>query len=304
MINSFDIRLTGFTVREAEVRDRIALRMLLPELSNGSSYFVAVDNRDHLVIGAAGATASCRTEPIAGPGIAIEVIEPCRQNGVATALIRQLERAAVDVFDAKALYAAQRVERNSDVAERWQWLGFTPSGLVEDHDLPTAGFEAELGPLFDKMQARGRVTAGASIVPLYEANAAAVLQLHLNQMGGDRGELYRKIRGVGAGAFHPRYSRVLLIDGKVKGCILAHRVAEDVAAVDANILDPDVRGGWANVWLKLEATRGAINLGIKTFRFTTFDHYTDTRSFTQRLGGVTTRVVQLMHRPILTDRNP
>jgi hypothetical protein len=173
-----------------------------------------------------------------------------------------------------------------------------PVASVEDHDLPTERFEAELGPLFDRMQERGRIPVGASIVPLYEANPAAVLQLHLDQMGGDRGELYRKIRGIGAGAFHPRYSRVILIDGRVKGCILAHRVAADVAAVDANILDPEVRGGWANVWLKLEATRGAIRLGIKTFRFATFDQYTDTRSFTQRLGGETTRVMQLMYRPI------
>src|SRR4029078_9488659 len=102
----------------------------------------------------------------------------------------------------------------------------------------------------------------------------------------------------GVGAFHPRYSRVLLVDGRVKGCILAHRAAAEVAAVDADIVAPTLRGGWANVWLKLEATRGAIRLGIKTFRFTTFDHYTDTRRCAQRLVGVTTRVMQLMYRPI------
>jgi hypothetical protein len=295
---SFNIPQTGFTIRTAAPQDSKAVRMLLPGIQNGAASYVAVDPHTQLVIGAAGLTASCRTAPVAGPGIALEVIEPCRRQGIATALLGQLERAAMQVFGAKALYAAQRVEQDSEAAQHWRWLRFTPIASVEEHELPTKRFETELGPLFERMKLKRRIPTNASIIPLYQANAAAVLQLHLDQMGGERGELYRRIRGQGAGAFHPRYSRVLLIDGRVKGCILAHRAAADVAAVDANILDPDVRGGWANVWLKLEATRGAIRLGIKTFRFTTFDHYTDTRSFTQRLGGETMRVMQLMHRPI------
>jgi len=294
----FNISDSGFTVRPAEARDSKALRMLLPELRNGGAYCVAVDGRNQLVVGAAAMTASCRTEPVVGPGIGVEVIEPCRRHGIATALLTNLERAATKMFGAGALYAGNRVAQGSMESQAWQWLGFTPADTVETHDLSTEQIEAKLGPLVDRMRARGRIPSNAHISPLYEVNAASVLQLHLDQMGGERGELYRKIQGKGAGAFHPRYSRVLLVDGRVKGCILAHRVAADVAAVDANILDPSVRGGWANVWLKLEATRGAIRLGIKTFRFTTFDHYTDTRSFTQRLGGETTRVMQLMHRPL------
>ena len=66
--------------------------------------------------------------------------------------------------------------------------------------------------------------------------------------------------------------------------------------VDANILDPSVRGGWANLWLKLEATRGAVGLGIERFVYNTFDHYTDTRAFSEILGGVETRKLMLMHR--------
>ena len=72
----------------------------------------------------------------------------------------------------------------------------------------------------------------------------------------------------------------------------------DTIAVDANIVDPSVRGTWANVWLKLEATRGAMRLGIKNFQFTTFDHYADTRSFTKKLGGTTIHSSLLMYRPL------
>ena len=292
----FNISESGFTVRPAEARDSKGLRMLLPELRNGAAYCVAVEGQSQLLVGAAALTASCRTEPVVGPGTAVEVIEPCRRFGIARALLMDLERAAAQMFGARALYASKRVEQGSMESNAWQRLGFSPLETVEEHDLSTEQIEAKLGPLVDRMRARGRIPSNAHISPLYEVNAASVLQLHLDQMGGERGELYRKIQGKGAGAFHPRYSRVLLVDGRVKGCILAHRVAADVAAVDANILDPSVRGGWANVWLKLEATRGAIRLGIKTFQFTTFDHYTDTRSFTEQLGGTTTRITHLMCR--------
>jgi hypothetical protein len=126
--------------------------------------------------------------------------------------------------------------------------------------------------------------------------------LHLDELGGDRGELYHKLRGAGIGAFHPRYSRVLLVGDQTMGCILAHRRDQHTAVVDADIVHPRLRGGWANVWLKLEATRGALRLGIKQFQFTTFDHYTDTRSFSTKLGGATTRITVLMMRPIERSR--
>jgi GNAT superfamily N-acetyltransferase len=287
-------------IRPAAAPDIKSVRMLLPALREIAECFVAVGPVSQLIVGAAATTVSCRTQPVVGPGIAVEVIEPYRRRGIATVLLQHLENAVRQTFGAAVLYAANRVERGSDAANAWQWMAFQPIETVEEHQLPTAQFEAQLGPLVDRIREKGRIPTNAGLIPLYQANAAAVLQLHLDQMGGDRGDLYRRIRGQGVGAFHPRYSRVLLIDGRVKGCILAHRLAQDVAAVDANILDPGVRGGWANVWLKLEATRGALRLGIKTFQFTTFDHYTDTRSFTQRLGGETTRVMQLMYRPLAT----
>jgi hypothetical protein len=117
-------------------------------------------------------------------------------------------------------------------------------------------------------------------------------------MGGDRGELYRKLRGKGAGAFHPRYSRVLLIDNVVMGCVLGHRISKHTYQVDAVIVEPSLRGGWANAWLKLEASRRALLLGIREFTFTTFSHYGDTRSFTDKLGGTTIRQSVLMARPL------
>ena len=278
--------------------------MLLPNLGQVAVSVVAIEPAHGLVVGAAAAAGKLRVRPFVGPGVAIEVIEPYRHQGIGTALVNHLEVAVRHASAAtEALYAAQRVESGSEKARAWAALGFQPLDRTEDHQLPTAGFETQLGPLLERMRAKGKIPTNAVIVPLYRADAAEVLRLHLDHMGGDRGELYRKIRGTGSGAFHPRYSRVLLIDGKVKGCILAHRVSAEVAHVDANIVDPGVRGGWANVWLKLEATRGAVKLNVKTFQFTTFDQYQDTRSFTQRLGGQTNRSTELYYRRIARGEN-
>src|SRR4051812_41740031 len=167
--------------------------MILPELRDGLQSFVAVDGEHRLVIGAAAMTRSCRKAPVVGPGVALEVIAPCRRHGIATTLLQHLERTAAQAFRAEALYATARVEAGSTESQAWRWLGFRTIDTVASHNLPTDRIEAKLGPLVDRMRSKGRIPANACIIPLYEANAAAVLQLHLDQMGGERRDLYRKI---------------------------------------------------------------------------------------------------------------
>jgi GNAT superfamily N-acetyltransferase len=292
----FDIARSGFSIRPSDPLDAKAVRMLFPEMDDTSVSLVAVDKEHRLVIGAAAATQSRRRQPLEGPGVAIHVIAPCRRQGVARHLLRNLEIAA-QARGAKALYAAARVEQGGMEMRGWQWLGFSPVESVQEHVLPIAEFEGKLGSLVDQMRARGRIPPGASVVPLYQADRGAVLKLHLDHMGGDRAELDRKLRGVGPNAFLPRHSRVLLIDGAAKGCLLAHRTSRETIVVDANIVEPELRGGWANALLKIEAFRGAPSV-VQEFRFTSFDHYTDTRGFTKKLGGRTIRTTVLVYRPL------
>jgi predicted N-acetyltransferase YhbS len=299
----FNISQNGYAVRAAESADARAVRMLLPGMNGATTSFVAEDGQHKLVIGAAAATSTFRRAPLAGPGVAVHVIEPCRRYGIGSRLVAELATAA-QAAGAAALYGAQRAELDGEAMRGWQSLGFTTCETVAHHLLPLSQFEPQLAPMVERLRERARIPANAEIIPLYKADLPRVLQLHLDNMGGDRGELYRKLRGQGTGAFHPRYSRVLVVGGQIMGCILAHRRDKDTATVDANIIDPRIRGTWANVWLKLEATRGALRLGIRNFDFTTFDHYTDTRSFTKKLGGVATQVSVLMYRPLERIKTP
>ena len=282
-----------FVVRPPKRSEAKAYRMILPLVREPAVALVAVTGTEERVVAAAALTKTSRTKPPVGPGIAIHVIAPCRRKGIGRALLSALKQAARQQ-QAEALYAVQKVDAGRMEEQGWQWLGFQPIETVVYHELPLAGIEPRLGPLLEWMKQQGWIPDNAEIISLCDADHNAVVALHIQVIGGQRVVLMRKLRGEGLGAYHPVYSRVLLVDGDVVGCILAHRESKDVAVVDANILHPDVRGGWANLWLKLEATRGALELGIEKFIYNTFDHYADTRIFTEKLGGVETRTTLLM----------
>lgn len=285
----------GYQIRPAEPHDAKAFRMLLPHVGDASVRLVATSKNEQQVVGAAAVSRSLRSKPPLGPGIAVHVIPPWRRRGIGNALLEQLT-TRVKASSAEAIYAMQKVEAGTEEEQGWRWLAFEPLETVVYHELPLNAIEARLAPLYDWMSKKEGIPESAAIIPLCDSDHQAVINLHLETLGGNRDLLLRKLRGEGLGAFHPLYSRVLMVEGEVKGCILAHRESKEVAVVDANILAPDVRGGWANLWLKLEATRGAVKLGIERFIYSTFDHYEDTRAFSKMLGGVETRRMLLMYR--------
>lgn len=288
-----------FSIRPAGVSDARAVRMLLPAESSALSYCLIAESGDPpQIIGAAGITQVLRPRPLAGPGVAVHVIPPYRRHGVAGELIQKVAQYAAE-SGAQAIYATQKVDSNSEEQQAWEALGFSVCETVLHHELPLIEFEVQLTPLLNRMQERGKIPASAKIIPLCDADIEAVLRLHLEELGGDPADLRKKLRGEVPNSFSARYSRILLVNGQTVGFILAHRAAQDIAYVDANVIAPEFRGRWANVWLKLEATQGAQQLGIKKFVFTSFDHYTDTRSFTDRFQGATVSAKLLMYRPLL-----
>ena len=292
-----DIAQSGFVIRPAQSGDAKAIRMLVPDAPDGGDRFAAVDANQGLVIGAAAATRAWRSKDRCGPGVAIHVIEPCRRCGVGRALLKELLGNALRC-GARALYGARRVEMDSPAMRGWQWLGFSVCETVEEHDLPIASVEARLAPLVERMTNAGTIPAAARVVPLYAANPVDVARLHVSHLGGDRENLLRRLRGQADDSFHPRYSLALMLGGSIVGCLLGHRQSQRAFVIDAVIVDPLLRNGWANLLLKLEAARRVRPEGATHIQFTSFDHYADTRRFTEKLGGVTTRRWALMHRPI------
>lgn len=289
---------TPFSTRVALDTDARAVRMLFSTSTDIFAHVLVAESGEPLrVVGAGGITKSRRPKPLPGPGITLHVIPPARGKGIARSLVSQLAAYAAS-SRAQALYAMQKVDATSDAMRAWSALGFRVCETVEHHDLLVDQFEPQLVPLYERLRSRGKIPSNARIIPLYDADLDQIIQLHLAILGGNSNSLGERLRGQAPGSFAPRHSRVLLLGDRVAGFILAHRVSQEVMYVDANVLAPDVRGNWANVWLKLEATRGAIESGIKKLVFTTFDHYRDTRSFTDKLQGTTVWKSVLMYHPL------
>ncbi|QEG36403.1 GNAT family N-acetyltransferase [Bythopirellula goksoeyrii] len=287
-----------FSIRNADRDDAKAVRMLLSSPNDAfETQLVAVCGNPSRIVAAGGLTKSERPKPLVGPGIVLQVIESARSRGIGKALLQRLVDRAMQ-RGAEAVYATQKVATDSWEKRAWEALGFSACETVEYHELPLEEFEKQLAPLYDRMHQRGKIPISARVHHLYEADLVEVAKLHLAELGGDLSSLMKKLSGEVPGSFAPWYSRVLTFDDRIVGCILAHRKSHDIIHVDANIISPEVRGRWANVMLKLEATRGAAERGVKKFVFTTFDHYTDTRSFTARMRGETVRKQVLMYLPL------
>jgi hypothetical protein len=196
------------------------------------------------------------------------------------------------------MYVAQRVDLDDESFAAWQSLAFVVTETSTVHELALDAVEARLAPLMAWLQQREAAPADARLTPLYRATPERVVELHLRHLGGDPTDLRRRIRGGGPGAFHPRYSLALHVGEALIGCLLARRISADRAAIDAVIVAPEYRQGWANLWLKHAATRQAAALGIETFEFTTFDRYEDTRKFAQLVGGRVLSRKALLKRPL------
>ncbi len=59
--------------------------MLLPPMPDTAAVFVAIDNAQRLVIGAAAFARANRMKPLVGPEGAVHVIQPCRRPNVMVA---------------------------------------------------------------------------------------------------------------------------------------------------------------------------------------------------------------------------
>ena len=127
-----------------------------------------------------------------------------------------------------------------------------------------------------------------------------MLNLHLDNLGGESRPTYiENYAAVDQARFTPAIRACC--SSTIKWWAVSWHIVKIVIPQSSmpTSLSPSLRGGWANVWLKLEATRAHLRLGIKNFEFTSFDHYTDTRSFTKKMGGVTVQTTLLMVKPLV-----
>jgi len=279
--------------------------MLLPEAIHhgcGCDALVATDDEtSRQVIGAVAISPTMRRTPRPGPNVALHVIEPWRRRGVGRALLD----AAADLAAARgaqALYAWHPLNPHGASADAWRALGFD-----QPLDCPLNRIDATrtvelLQPLFDRLQRRGGIPAEARIVFLREADPDQIVDLVTTYLAGVgiREKLKDRLLGSHPAPVDPVLSRVLLHGDQVVGVMLARPLNSHTVVVEVNVVHPRVRGRWANVWLKLDATSRARDLGFTTFIYETYQHHADTAKLTSRLEGVLAPRVEL-YRVIATS---
>lgn len=291
--------MSPFRVRRAdEHREWRALRMLLPDAIHygcGCDVFVATDDEAFpRIIAVIAVTPRMRRQPYRGPNVAIHTIEPWRRRGVARALLAVAAELAA-TRGAKALYGWRSVSPSSQTAQAYRGLGFN-----HEVEAPISRIDATptvelLQPLFDRLEHRGRIPTEARLVSLRDADPDEVVDLattHLARSGSDQ-HLRRRLLGKHPQPMDPVLSQVLLCGNRVVGAMLVRQVDKQSLWVEANVIHPSVRGGWANVWLKLGASRRARDQGYNTFHYETYSQHADTNKLTHRLAGELTPRVEL-----------
>ena len=261
--------------------------MLLPRAAAGqhAQLHVAVSHPGERVIGAAALGVEPAPDFKRRWFVDLRVIAPARGQGIGHALMRRVVEQATG-HGIGELYTWEWVESESDAASAWARFGFTPCQRRMDFEADLAQAHATLLPLYERAREENWIPPGARIVPLANADLDAVVRLHTQCLGGTRRLLMPLLRGSATGAYDPQCSRVLLLDGKVVGFTLGRVHADESCSdVDANVIHPAVRLGWANLWLKFEAASVLLARGIRTIRYSTFQQHTDTHRVSRQVGA-------------------
>ena len=293
--------MATFFIRNPTSAERRACRMLLPAAARSGQkvrLFVAVAGEPQRVVGAAALGLDGRGDAHRGWQVDLRVIGPFRRRGIGRALIEHVATQARD-HDVGAIHAWEWAEPDSEAAKAWAALGFLPQRRRTEYEADVHTASRTLVPLLNEVREHGWIPDGARIVPLSEVDPAAVAALHVKYLGGTRQLLMPLLTGAAPDRYDPTHSRVLLLDGRVMGFTLG-RVFPDqgLCEVDANVLDPAVRLGWANVWLKVDAADSLLAAGIRTMRYFALDQHTDTRRVSIRDGVRLVRTLVQMRREL------
>ncbi len=206
----------------------------------------------------------------------------------ARALI-QYARSRAASNGARVLQSLRWFEQDSSDHAFWEALGFAPRQIRYAHELSAERAFGHLNPLVKQILDHGWAPDDARIIPLAEANVQAVCDLHVQHLRGSASKLMPMLDGSAAHPFDRYTSMVLICGEKTKGFTLGWFPEPRVCEIAANVLDPSVRLGWADLALKHAALGAVLARGGELFRFCTAEQHRDSRRTLERIGGGVSR---------------
>jgi GNAT superfamily N-acetyltransferase len=293
--------------REAEMR---ACRMLLPDAFQPDRAPIALvacapdatspggspgGSTDGALIGAAAINWAATGDPPAFQ-VMVHVLADKRRGGVGRALLNATEAAVRG--EAPALQPWSPLTEGSEAASFCLANGFTLHHRMLHFAAEAAALEAMLATYRAKLDRAGWIPPGARVVALHAAPAPEVAQLVSREFHLDPAAFLARLRGAAGRPFDAERSVVLLLDGKVVGAQMASLGADGIPDIEANVVIPTLRRGWANLLLNHESARVGLAKGSRRFRFFCDERVIDTVNFARRGGAERTRTALVLMRDV------
>jgi GNAT superfamily N-acetyltransferase len=291
------VQTNSFSISPAEASDMRACRMLLPACflpTQAPELLVALD-ADKNLIGAAAIGWATVGDPPAFP-TAMHVVPTWRRRGVGRALVKAAATALRG--EAPAMRPWSSVTEASDAAAFCLACGFIAHHRVLHFVGEAERMETALAGYRERLEATGWIPPNARIVTLPEAPLSEVAHLAAREFHSSPAALMARLQGRAGTAFDPARSVVLLVDGAVMGAQLVSIAEDGIPEVDANVVSPKLRRGWANLLLTHEGTRVGVANGSRRFRFFCDERVTDTVKLARRSGAELVRTDLSMIRPV------
>ena len=284
----------GLVVRPARDDERRACRILLPDM------FTASQAPDLLVatladparpdaprlVGAAGLGTVHGRAARDFPFLA-HVVPSWRRRGIGRALVE----AAVDHCRGKGdiLRAFQPVPSESGAAGFLAACGFDGRDRIVHFETDARAFHADMLRVRQRLEQRGRIRMHARVVPLRDAPAARVADLVSRHFPITRAQLLARLDPRSTSTCDLNNSVALLVGeppgAEMLGGALIYGWDGDVPVIEARVVDPALRGGWANALMLEQATRNGVAAGARRFRFFADDRLYDTMNLARRAGA-------------------
>jgi GNAT superfamily N-acetyltransferase len=276
-----------YRVRLAQPPEITAARMMLPGVFKAGvppMVFVATPESAPRILGVGAVVTAPWGEKLPGFRFAVKVAQPYRRRGVGRALVRAIADEARQ-HGARALRPWLTVGEDTPEAAMLRALGFHVLRRRFHFEADILSYLEHLRALRDRLRRKERIPPTVRVMPLREAAVYEVVALCRRHLGGDPTRIVRALSGRGPRACSAEHSVVLTVDGAVVGALLYGWDGE-VARIDAQVLHPSVRRGWANVLLLTSAIERGAETGNRRIRFHCYDDVRDTLKLAQRCGAV------------------
>jgi hypothetical protein len=317
-----DLATFAFSIRPARQAEMRACRMLLPDAfqpdraptvlvactpnatsPNATSPNVTSPNATSpnatspggTLIGAAAINWAATGDPPAFQ-VMVHLLADKRRRGVGRALLNATEAAVRG--ETPALQPWSPLTEGSEAALFCLANGFSLHHRMLHFVAEAATLEAVLATYRAKLDRAGWIPPGARVVPLHAAPAPEVAQLVSREFHLNPTAFLARLRGAAGRPLDAERSVVLLLDGKVVGAQLASVGADGIPDIEANVVIPTLRRGWANLLLNHESARIGLAKGSRRFRFFCDERVIDTVNFARRGGAERTRTALVLLRDV------